>query len=93
LFTDGFLGYHRVRISEEYKKNTTFITDWGSFAYNVMPFGLNNAPAVFSRFIIAAFRDFINRFLEVYMDDWIVYSLLKEHVGLLWLIFYRCYEL
>jgi hypothetical protein len=54
-FTDGFSGYHQVRIVEEDKNKTTFITEWGSFAYNVMPFGLKNAPAVFSRIVIAAF--------------------------------------
>jgi hypothetical protein len=55
-FTDGFPGYHQVRIVEEDKRKTTFITEWGSFAYNVMPFVLKNAPAVFSRIVIAAFR-------------------------------------
>jgi hypothetical protein len=54
-FTDGFLGYHQVRIVEEDKKKTTFIIEWGSFAYNVMPFGLKNAPAVFSRIVIEIF--------------------------------------
>jgi hypothetical protein len=92
-FTDGFLGYHQVRIVEEDKKKTTFITEWGSFAYNVMPFGLKNAPAVFSRIVIASFREFIHKFIEVYMDDWMVYSLLKEHVALLRLMFDRCREL
>jgi hypothetical protein len=52
LFTDEFLGYHQVRIIEEDTKKTTFINEWGSFAYNVMPFGLKNAPGVFSRIVI-----------------------------------------
>jgi hypothetical protein len=86
-FTDGFSGYHQVRIVEEDKKKTTFITKWGSFAYNVMTFGLRNAPAILSRIVIASFREFIHKFIEVYMDDWMVYSLLKEHVALLHLIF------
>jgi hypothetical protein len=38
-FIDGFLGYHQVQIVEENNKKTTFITEWGSFAYNVIPFG------------------------------------------------------
>jgi hypothetical protein len=69
-FTDGFSGYHQVRITEEDKKKTTFITKWGSFTYNVMPFGLKNAPVVFSRIVIATFREFIHKFIEVYMDDY-----------------------
>jgi hypothetical protein len=58
-----------------------------------MPFGLKNAPAVFSRIVIATFREFIHKFVEVYMDDWMVYNLLKYHVGLLWLMFDRCREM
>ena len=54
-FTDGFLGYHKVRIVEEEKNKTTFIIKWGSFAYNVIPFGLENAPPFFSQFVIAVF--------------------------------------
>jgi hypothetical protein len=92
-FTDGFFGYHQVRIAEEDKKKTTFTTEWGSFSYNVMPFGLKNAPTVFSRIMISAFHDFIHKFLEVYLDDWMVYSLLKEHIGLLRLMLDRCHQL
>jgi hypothetical protein len=48
-----------------------------------MPFGLKNAPTLFSREFIDAFKEFIHQFLEVYLDDWIVYSLLKYHVEVL----------
>jgi hypothetical protein len=82
-FTDRFSGYHQVRIVEEDKKKTTFITEWGSFAYNVMPFGLKNTPVVFSRIVIATFREFIHKFVEVYMDDLTIYNMLKYHVGIL----------
>jgi hypothetical protein len=56
-------------MTEEEKTKTTFIIEWGYFAYNVIPFGLKNAPIVFSRIVIASFREFIHRFIEVYMDD------------------------
>ena len=78
---------------EEDKRKNTLITKWGSFAYNVMPFGLKNTPAVFSRIVIAAFRDFIHKFIEVYIDDWTIYILLKEHATLLRMMFDRCGEL
>jgi hypothetical protein len=64
LFTYRFLGYHQVRIIDKDKKKTTIIKKWGSFAYNVIPFGLKNAPAVFSWIVIASFREFIHTFLE-----------------------------
>jgi len=58
-----------------------------------MPFGLKNVPAIFSRMVIAAFRDYIHKFIKVYMDDWIVYSLLKKHTSLLRVMFERCGQL
>jgi len=68
-FTDEFSSYHLVRITEEDKRKTTFTIEWGSYAYHVMSFGLKNAPIVFSRIVIATFRDYIHKFLGVYMDD------------------------
>ena len=51
-FTDGFSGYKQVPISKEDKKKT-FVSEFGSFAYKVMPFGLKNAHAVFSRIVVS----------------------------------------
>ena len=61
-FTDGFSGYHQVRISKEDCHKKTFITEWGCYHYMIMPFGLKNAPAIFSRIIVSAFIDFIHKF-------------------------------
>ena len=72
-FVDGFYGYHQIRITKEDRHNTTFVTEWGCFKYTVMFFGLKNAPAIFSRVVVATFKDFIQNFLVVYMDDWTVY--------------------
>ena len=58
-----------------------------------MLFGLKNALAVFSRIVIAAFWEYIHKFLEVYMDDWTVYSFLKNHATLLLIMFDRCRQL
>jgi hypothetical protein len=55
-----------------------------------MPFGLKNAPTIFSRVVVVAFKDFINKFLEVYLDDWTVFSLLKDHVEIIRLMLERC---
>jgi hypothetical protein len=55
-----------------------------------MPFGLKNAPAIFSRVVVVAFKDFIHNILEVYLDDWIVFSLLKDHVEVLRLMLDKC---
>jgi hypothetical protein len=55
-----------------------------------MPFGLKNSPVVFSRVVVAAFKEFIHKFLEVYLDDWTVFSLLKDHIEVLRLMLDWC---
>ena len=79
-FTDGFFGYHQIKIAKEDRHKTTFVIEWGCFQYTVMPFGLKNALAIFSRIIVAAFKYFINKFLEVCFDDWTLYGLIKDHI-------------
>jgi hypothetical protein len=45
-----------------------------------MPFGLNNAPAIIYRVVVEAFKEFLHKFLEAYIDDWTVFSLLQNHI-------------
>jgi hypothetical protein len=56
----------------------------------VIPFGLKNALAIISRVVVATFKDFIHKFLEVYLDDWKIFILLKDHVGVLILMLNGC---
>eukprot|EP00253_Pinus_taeda_P025262 PITA_25262 len=63
-FTDKFSGYHQIKIAPEDRRKTTFAIEWGCFQYTVMPFGLKNASAIFSRVVIATFKEFIHKFLE-----------------------------
>jgi hypothetical protein len=64
---------------EEERAKTTFAMEWGSFAYIVMPFGLKNSPALFSRIVVTTFKESMNFFMEVYLGDWTMFTLLKEH--------------
>lgn len=34
-----------------------------------MPFGLKNAPTMFSRIVIVVFKEFIHKFVDVYLDE------------------------
>ena len=56
----------------------------------VMLFGLKNAPGIFSRVVVTAFKDFTKKFLQVYMDDWIVYGLIRDHLENLRLMLEQC---
>jgi hypothetical protein len=88
-FTNGFSGYHQIRIAKEDHHKTTFATKWGSYQYIVMPSGLKNAPANFSRVVVEAF-EFLHKYLEVYFDDWTNFSLLQNHIECLRLMFDKC---
>lgn len=39
-FTDGFSGYHQIKIAPKDRSKMTFVIEWGCFQYTVMPFGL-----------------------------------------------------
>jgi len=73
-FLDGFSGYNQIKIALEDQDKTTFTCPRGTYPYNILPFGLCNAPATFQRSILAIFADLIHECVEVYMDDFIVYG-------------------
>ena len=66
----------RIRPGDEWK--TAFRTRYGHFEYTVMPFGLTNAPAVFQHMANDIFRDFLDTFTIVYLDDILIYSKTQE---------------
>ena len=68
-FTYGFLGYNQVPIAKEDQKKTTFLCEFASFSYRVMPFGLKNTRAVFSRIVVKTFQEYIYKTKAVYFND------------------------
>ncbi|RVW83205.1 Transposon Ty3-I Gag-Pol polyprotein [Vitis vinifera] len=73
-FMDGFSGYNQILMAPEDMEKTTFITEWGTYCYKVMPFGLKNAGATYQRVATTLFHDMMHRDVEVYVDDMIVKS-------------------
>lgn len=66
--------YNLIRIREGDEWKTAFNTPEGHYEYQVMPFGLSNAPAVFQNFVNDIFRPFLGRFMIVYIDDILIFS-------------------
>ncbi len=53
-FMDGYNGYNQVKMAKM-DKETIFIFEWGIYVYNVMSFGLCNAPTTFQKVITKVF--------------------------------------
>jgi hypothetical protein len=50
-------------------KKTSLITKIGLYEWLVMPFGFKNATSTFSRTMITIFFEWLQQFLEVFVDD------------------------
>ena len=76
-FRDGFFN---VRIIPQDQEKIAFRTTDGTFEYRVVPFGLCNSPATFTRMMNRILEDLVDRFVTVYIDDILIYSdTLEEH--------------
>lgn len=51
------------------QEKTTFTCPFGIYAYRKMSFGLCNARATFQRCMLAIFSDLVEKYIEVFMDD------------------------
>jgi hypothetical protein len=83
-------GYWQVKVKEEDKCKTAFITRNGLWEFNVMPFGLCNAPATFQRLMEKILSGLQWKTLALYLDDVIVFATtLDEHIARLKEVFQR----
>lgn len=81
--------YWQVPVAEAARSKTAFATPFGLYQFNVMPFGLQGAPATFQRLmdkVIGGLEDFS----VVYLDNLVVFSeTWEEHVAHLRVVFNR----
>ncbi|CAN6552323.1 unnamed protein product [Malus baccata var. baccata] len=92
-FLDGYSGYNQIVIAPGDQENTTFTCPFGTFAYRRMPFGLCNAPATFQRCMVSIFSDYVEKIIEIFMDDFSVFGdSFDKCLDNLTLILKRCVE-
>ena len=89
---DGYSGYNQIMIALEDQLKTSFITEYGAFAYRVMPFGLMCAPATFQRDTMKIFADYLNKFMKVFLEIFTVYGTKENHIEHLDKCLIKCRE-
>ena len=92
-FFDGYSGYNQIFIAPDDQENTTFTCPFSTFVYRRIPCGLCNAPATFQRCMVSIFSDYVEKIIEVFMDDFSVFGdSFDDCLHNLTLILKRCME-
>ncbi|RDX97412.1 hypothetical protein CR513_19821, partial [Mucuna pruriens] len=66
-------GYWQIQIKETDRYKTAFTVPFGQYEWNVMPFGLKNAPSEFQKIMNDIFNPY-SKFTIVYIDDVLIFS-------------------
>ena len=69
---DLLRGYYQIPLTERAKRISAFVTADGFYQYNVMAFGLRNAPSTFQRLANKLIQDLDG--CAVYLDDLVIFS-------------------
>nr|GEU89288.1 putative reverse transcriptase domain-containing protein [Tanacetum cinerariifolium] len=70
-------GYHHLRVRDEDIPKTAFRTRYEHYEFQVMAFGLTNAPAVFMDLMNRVCKKYLDKFVIVFIDI-LIYSRNKE---------------
>jgi hypothetical protein len=73
-------GYHQLRIKEEDIPKIAFKTRFGHYKFIVLLFGLTNTPGIFMNLMNGVLREYLEKFVQVFIDDILIYSqTMEEH--------------
>ena len=67
-------GYHQIAVKGSNIPKTAFLTQRGQFEFIVMPFGVTNSLATLQRRMNSLFKDELDDFILVYLDNILIFS-------------------
>ena len=70
-------GYYHIGLSENSKAKTAFVTLFGKYQFETVPFGLAQAPGYFQQLISMVLQG-CSDFAMAYLDDIIIFSKNEE---------------
>jgi hypothetical protein len=77
-FLDAYSSYNQIKWKKEDKEKIAFITPYGVFCYQMMPFGLKNAGATYQRMMQSCLGSQIGRNIQVYINDVVITTRKEE---------------
>ncbi len=80
---------HGCHPQQEYPRK---MANWGVFIWKVMSFGLKNGPSTYQRAITKAFKEYLDNFMKIFLNDFTMYSDMESHLHKLKLCFQKCKE-
>jgi hypothetical protein len=75
-----FFGYHQISITPKDQYKIAFAINWGAFVWVVMPFRVKNGPPIYQRAVTKAFPEYIDVFMKIFQDDFIIFSDMSIHL-------------
>jgi hypothetical protein len=79
-FLDNFLEYHQISIAPKDQHKTAFVIDLGAFVWVAMPLGVKNGPPKYQKGVTKTFRQYIDVYMKIFLDDFTIFNDLSTHL-------------
>ena len=85
------IGYYQIELGKSSQAKMAFVTPFGKYEFNMVPFELAQAPAYYQALINKVLKE-LHKFAVAYLDDIIIFSKNEEHLEHLRIVFQRLKE-